>query len=337
MSVIFKLSSFCTTKRVRIFSLCCTLLFITCLSAHAALSAGPIVVSANADTNQIRIGEQFKIQLKASSANGTNLSFPLLPDTLNGLEILSRSKVDTSISEDKSTVSYSQSIQVTGFDSGFYVVEPFHFTSLNPENGNLDTFSTEAFLITVKSVPVDTTKAIKDIKAPLSVPLTWKEIILMAAVVLAIILLIVVLIRLWKKRKIKVAPETPKIPARPAHEIALEELRKIEQEKLWQQGFYKKYHSSVSDTLRAYIEHRFEINALELTSDETLERIQRKKMQPLFVEQLSTVLHTADMVKFAKLIPLADENEGAIKSAYNFVNNTRPIVETDLNGKEIAK
>ncbi|HNQ61718.1 MAG TPA: hypothetical protein PKJ62_04950 [Bacteroidia bacterium] len=315
-------------------------LLLTLLSLYpdhalkAALPAGPIIVTATPDTNQIRIGEQVKISLKANIPTGVKINFPLIPDTFDGIEVVSRSAIDTVVAKDKSSAIFSQSLQVTSFDSGYYVVEPFHFTSLNNETGLTDTFSTEAFLISVKTIQVDTTLAIKDIKAPLTAPLTLMEILSMVGIVLLCILVLWFLWRLWKNRKNVAAPLLPSKPKIPAYQIALDALKKTEQEKLWQQGFYKKYHSEISDTLREYIERSYDINALELTSDETLDRIRRITLPGDAFEKLRYVLTTADPVKFAKMIPMPDENERSLQYAYDFVNLTRPIREADINRKE---
>lgn len=323
-------------KVTRLTLVCLSLLVIPHTLIRAALPAAPIVVSAKPDTNQIRIGEQFKITLKANVPTGVNVNFPLFPDTLNGIEIVSKSKIDTITAEDKSNTTYIQSLLTTSFDSGYYAVEPFHFTSLNKETGLTDTFSTEAFLITVKTIDVDTTVAIKDIKPILTVPVTWQEILTYSLIGILSIALIWFLIHLWKKRKKTDSPPQVKIPSRPPYELALEALKKTEQEKLWQQGLYKQYHSNVSDILRQYIEHSYDINALELTTDETLDRIHRKKFSVDIIDKLASVLQTADLVKFAKLIPMADENEKAMSYAYDFVNSTRPVTQSDFNNKEVS-
>ncbi len=300
----------------------------------AALPAGPVLVTATPDTNQIRIGEQVKISLKANLPTGVKMNFPLIPDTFGGIEVISRSPIDTLEAKDKSSSIFSQSLLVTSFDSGYYVVEPFHFRTINNETGITDTFSTEAFLISVKTIQVDTTLAIKDIKAPLKVPITLQEILTMAGIVLLCILVIWILVRLWKNRKIKTLPFIPSKPKRPAHEIALEALKKTELEKLWQNGFYKKYHSAISDTLREYIEQVYDINALELTSDQTLDRMRRLNLPGEAFEKLRYVLMTADPVKFAKMIPMSDENERSLQFAYEFINLTRPVQEADISRKE---
>ena len=185
-------------KRLRLFIY---LLLISVSSVNATLPAGPIIVSARPDTNAIRIGEQFNIVLKVNTPTGVTLNFPVFPDTLGGIEIVSRGKVDTIIAKDKSNVTYSQSLKVTSFDSGFYAVEPFHFTGINKETGITDTFSTEAFLISVKTIPVDTTQAIKDIKAPLEVSYTWQEISLIVSCCFIWTFTFVVIDKIFQKQK----------------------------------------------------------------------------------------------------------------------------------------
>ena len=323
-----------TKKQINLILSCVLLLCISYSPLFATLPVAPIVVSAKPDTNQIRIGEQFKILLKANVPTGVHVNFPVFPDTLKGIEIVSRGKIDTLIAADKSSTTFSQQLKATSFDSGFYAVEPFQFTNLNKETGKTDTFSTEAFLITVKTVEVDTTLAIKDIKAPLTVPLTWQEILMYAFIALLIIGFFFLGVYLWKRRKKTVSPLIPKIPSRPAHELALEALKKTEEEKLWQQGLFKLYHSNVSDILREYIERSFDINALELTSDETLERIRRKKLDHGLLVKLASVLQTADLVKFAKLLPMPDENDKSMRNAYDFINGTRPVIQSDFSQKE---
>ena len=121
-----------------------------------------------------------------------------------------------------------------------------------------------------------------------------------------------------------------------AHEIALEALKKTEEEKLWQQGFFKKYHSMVSEIIRTYIEQRFAIQALEYTTDETLEQLRGNLINDEAKEKLRSLLQLADMVKFAKLQPIAPENEQAISNAYDFVALTKPVTAEDFKEKEVV-
>ena len=71
---------------------------------------------------------------------------------------------------------------------------------------------------------------------------------------------------------------------------------------------------------------RFQTQALELTTDELLEKAQMlKELQP-YHDLLSIILHTADLAKFAKAQPLPQEHTDAMGKAKHFVATSRPVV-----------
>lgn len=315
------------------------MLGIACFILHFAFSTTlgqNVLVVATIDTANIRIGEQFHLNLSATAPADVKMFFPQLPDSINKLEIVSRSKIDTLKSADGKTITWQQQLTMTSFDSGFYVLEPISFYFQTPQNPGKDSAFTDALLITVQTLPVDTTRAIKDIKATFDVPITFKEILPYLLGALAAIALTVFIIREIKKRNRKTVPVSIKIPTRPAHEIALEALKKAEEEKLWQQGLLKKYHSVVSEIIRTYIEHRFSINAMEYTTDETLDHFRGNLIRDEAKEKLKYLLQVADMVKFAKSQPVPSENEQAMSCAYDFVALTKPVTADDFVEKEVA-
>ena len=124
----------------------------------------------------------------------------------------------------------------------------------------------------------------------------------------------------------------PKEPLRPAEEVALEKLDAIREEKIWQTGQVKEYHTQLTDVIREYIARRFEVSSIEQTSDETL-----REIRPLLndkrelYEQLRKMLSLADLVKFAKWTTTPDENELSLRSAYTFVKETTPVEEEPQN------
>lgn len=286
-------------------------------------------VTLRSDTNTVRIGDQFHLFLEATQAKGTTLNFPAVPDTFSMLEVLNRSTVDTLPSAHSDSVVRRQAFLVTSFDSGYHVILPFAFTLSKGVNA-FDSLFTEPLLITVHSVPVDTTLHIREIKSQATVPYTWRDFLpwILGAVALA---LIIILVRKYlRKRKLKVAPEKPPI-IRPAHEIALEALKELQASQLWQSGNHKGYHSALSDILRTFIENRWRVMAMEMTTDEILNNSLIRQLESLPVGRLKKVLELADRVKFAKWVPLAHENEESIRLAFEIVENFR---ETE---KEAAK
>lgn len=292
-----------------------------------SVNAQAFKASARADNSEIKIGEQFKLILEAQAPAGYKFSFPQVPDTITKLEIIDRSKIDTSVLQDKKLYSYKQVITVTCFDSGYYPIPPFVFSYQQADDTTTHNAETEALLISVHTVPVDTAqKAIRDIKMPLKVPFSFAEALPYILVAVGVIGLILLIIYLRKKfRKKEVAKPAVVIPKRPPHEIALEELKKLEGERLWQQGLVKQYHSRLSDIIRTYIEHRFGIIAMEMTTGEIMQSIRNMNFDSSAAEKLSHVLTLADMAKFAKMLPLPGENEMSIQQSYEFINMTKEM------------
>jgi hypothetical protein len=304
------------------------MLCIACCSTGFAQHL-PVRAVASLDTNQIRIGERVHLKFDVVAPKGTRVFFPVLPDTMHNLEVVERSPVDSSATEDAGSMNYRQRVTITCFDAGIYFLEPFRFYYREADAGNFDSTLTEGLVLKVQTVQVDTTKAIRDIKPPMTAPFTWEEAI--PYVIAGIIILLAMLLLLWwlKKRR-KGATIGPRVPLRPAHETALEKLRKLQEKKLWQQGFYKEYQSEVSDTIREYIEGRFSVPALELTSDETLNRMKRTGLSNDAYSVLEYIFRLADMVKFAKSVPLGTENEQSMQNAVQFVMITKPATRDDV-------
>jgi hypothetical protein len=113
----------------------------------------------------------------------------------------------------------------------------------------------------------------------------------------------------------------------------LQKLDKIRDEKLWQRGRDKEYHTEVTDVLREYIQGNTGIDAPDMTSYELLGALDNLRHENKTAFQtLNKILQLADLVKFAKWRPLPDENEQSLKDAYFFVNETK-TEETQISAE----
>jgi hypothetical protein len=291
--------------------------------------------TARVDTTRMLIGDQVNLWLELDQPSGMNVPFPLFRDSLAGkLEILSASPVDT-LTRNGNSLKLRQRVLLTSFDTGFFVIPGFTFKA--PDN--LDSSRTEALGIEVMGIPIDTTKGITDIKLPYEVPVTFSEVLPYLIVGLLIASIIVLYIRyLRKKRQISKEPVKPEIPPVPAHIWALGELDELMREKLWQQGKTKLYYSRLTDILRRYIELRFSRPAMEQTTDEIMADFRGNGLIPGTMQlELQNLLQLADLVKFAKASPDADENDSSQKSAYDFILRTKPVVNLREPDKEEGK
>ena len=289
-----------------------------------------VVVSAQLDSAQLMIGDQCGLHLQAVAENGEQVQFPVYGEQLIGdVEIVDRTPIDT-LSLRDGRKQLSQTLTVTSFKDSLFFIPPMAFTV------GEDTFYSEPLTLNViQPFEVDTTQnAITDIKPVYKAPIWWWGIfrwVLLALGLAGIAIGIFYLVRYMKKRKASVGEEesAPEL-LRPAEEVALEKLDKIKEEKLWQQGRVKDYHTELTDTIREYIARRFSISSQEQTSSEILSDLQPilKDEKELYAS-LKRMLSLADLVKFAKWNPLPDENEQALRSAYEFVNATTPQEETN--------
>ena len=123
-----------------------------------------------------------------------------------------------------------------------------------------------------------------------------------------------------KVREMKPAPKLP------PHEIAIKALDELRNRKLWQNGKHKLYYSTLTEILRLYIEGRWQVGALEMTSHEIIKALRDVDIKSDSRSNLIAILRTADMVKFAKALPDAEENEQLFTYAYYFVENTKSVV-----------
>jgi hypothetical protein len=164
---------------------------------------------------------------------------------------------------------------------------------------------------------------IKDIKAPFDEPFDWKWYLPYAywgLAILAVIIIIIILIKKLKRKPVEVIIETkPKIPA---HITALQQLEIIKQEAVWKDNKIKEYYSNIADTVRLYIEERFNINALELTTDEVLHVFKSQVVDSDSKDKLKQILILSDFVKFAKEIPIEAEHTLTLNNAFDFVKGT---------------
>lgn len=310
------------------------MVFMALAATGSSVFAQVYSATAKLDSNAIQIGGQRNLQLKVfvpadvMQQKDKFIQWPELRDTISKqIEIVEAGKIDTALSADKKTYFLTKNLTITSFDSGYWVIPPFRFLK---DGDSLKYFETQAMLLGVSTVQVNPEESIKDIKAPISVPYSLKEAlpyILGLATVLALAFFVFRYFQRKNKNETQVLSE--KEPELPPHMLALQKLELIREQKLWQAGQVKEYHSAVTEIVRIYLEDRFRINALEQTSDEIILSCRSLAIGQNSKMKLQQMLQLADLVKFAKTNPLPVENEMAIANAIEFVQETVPVEALD--------
>lgn len=294
------------------------LLFFLLPTAYCQLPTATL----RADSTQILIGDYLNIHLTVKSPNSLTLTFPTGNDTLGNLEVVSVSKIDSTI--EGSNKIFSQLYTVSAYDSGDYHAGSVKIYFKNSA-GELDSILSNDVQVRVNTLDVDTTKPFKAIKAPLDIPYSWQEFIYYIVAGFVLLLILVVAFLLWRnsRKPEPVIVERPK-PKTPAHIWARAELKKLEDEKIWQGDDVKLYYSRLTDILRLYLEYRYNWFALESTTEEIQSEIEKYHLKEKAKENLLSILRTADLVKFAKLVPMFDANMKAMEGAKKFIDFTEP-------------
>ncbi len=309
-----------------------SLIIILFFAISNNISAQDVEANATIDTNNVKIGEQIKLKLSVKLDPKIKLNWANIPsDSIGKIEIISVSKIDTV--KDSLFTYYNQELVVTSFDSGSYQIPEFNFLY---EKSGFDLpypVSTNPLWLNFATVAVDTTAEIKDIKGPIDAPWTFDEVLPYILIILGLIVLIYIGIRLYQKYKTRVVVvEKQRVkPSEPAHIIALRELRRVESQRIWTQGKFKEYHSEISEIVRTYIEHRFDIIALEMTTQEIVEKFNQIDISDTARLNLKKMLELSDLAKFAKYEPIATENEQCVLFAIEFVNQTALFADNNDN------
>jgi len=284
-----------------------------------------VKITSSFDSTKIFIGDQVKYTITIDKPADIRLSFPVFKDTIcKNIDIISGPKTD-SISSQNGRMKIIQKYIVTSFDSGRYQVPPVFAEVKN--SGGLKRYYSDYSLLEVmriKITPPDTTAKIFDIVQPYKAPVTLGEILPWVLLILLAGALGWAIVRYLKNHKKSENGVEVFVPMDPAHVIAFRELENLKAEELWQKGEIKKYYTRLTEILRQYLENRFSVYSLELTTAETLEALVKTGFRKNgSYNDLKAVLTGADLVKFAKYNPVASENETHFQTSWNFVVATK--------------
>ncbi len=138
-----------------------------------------------------------------------------------------------------------------------------------------------------------------------------------------------VLLYLFFFRKSEPAPPPPPPLPDPAHVIAFRSLEDLR----GQTGLAdKNYYSSLDQILRAYLENRYGIPALERTSSEVVGMLKSEGIQDS--DELRDLLSQVDMVKFAKAELPQERRSSGWERVRAFVDRTKLIAPPSTSSPE---
>ncbi len=282
-------------------------------------------LKAKLDRDSILIGDHVTLSLTITKDKLQQLGFPVFRDTIfTGVELVKDLPIDT-LSEEGGKLTLEKKYIITSFDSARYV---FTFPCVIQKGNSVDTLTSNELMLYVNTIPIDTaTYVMADIKGVMQYPYTFREFLPWILLGIGVLLLIFLGIYLWLKYRKKESLFFKPKKVDPPYIVAVRELKKLKDEKIWQQEKPKVYYTRLNDIFRVYVEDGFSMQTMEKTSQEILSELEQSELAKKYsLQKLSTFLEVSDLAKFAKYQPTMAENEDSFLIVSEFVEATKPEV-----------
>jgi hypothetical protein len=291
-------------------------------------------VKASVDSSQITMGYQTAIRLDIvdSASNPAQILFDknAMPAEVEPIDWVYGDTTDLG----NGLIEMKRALIVQAFDSGVYTIPPFIMVS------GPDTLRSEALTLKVNPVDVSKLQDINPISPALEFESKWYDFLpdwitdYWGWILVALLLIaagICGYLILTKKVEVPLMPKKKPVPP---YELAMQRLSVLREGNLWQNGREKEYYTQLIDILRDYLQGRFGINAMEMTSSQITRVLHDNETTRMPNERMKRILEIADFVKFAKVRPLPDDNVRALTEAVNFVEETKPVEEQPESNQE---
>ena len=294
-----------------------------CLLAFGLLTAG-VSVESKVDKNRVLIGDRINYIVKITYPKNWEIIKPPLASNLGSFEIK-----DFSIGKPKKEEGGLESITfdfvIATFDTGSFTIPPTGIAYTDTV-GKKGVVTTPPINIYVASLLGDKASwKLRDIKTPLILPFPYRKLLLW---VIPPLLILGVLLTIYLRRRKRSLAGFIDIshPARPPYEVALERLNNLTVPEILEFEEANLFFVELTEIVRQYVEDSFDVIALELTTYEIIEEL-KDRLSPELLSLLDSILSLADLVKFAKFIPPAEEFNEALEGSKRFVEETMPKPE----------
>ena len=297
-------------------------------SLYFSYAVAQVTVEAAIDSIEMLIGEQVHVTVTATMKEGAKAEFPVFKPTqqlIPGVEVLKSTELGVK-GKENGLVDRSVVYTLTSFDDTLYYLPPF----VVKVDGK--PYESKSLALKVIGIEVDTTH-VEQFFGPKDVqdnPFQWSDWSLLFWLSVLILLLMAVgyylYLRLRDNKPIITRIRIVKrlLP----HQKAMKEIEQIKADKMQNSDNPKEYYTKLTDTLRKYIEDRYGFNAMEMTSSEIIDRLERALSEDAqsadtMKHELRQLFTTADLVKFAKYSTMINENDANLVSAIDFINQTK--------------
>lgn len=315
----------------KIFFIAFFTLFATCLNGLSQ----QVFISGKTDKDSILVGQPFDYQLTLSVPKDYYVEWQQYGDTLSkSIEVIKAGEIETT-PIGGSDVLMTQHLTLTSFDTGYVYIPEISVSYAESVRDSIKrTLRTDELELYVGTVTVDTTQAFKPIKGIIKQRVTAKEIFPWAAVAIVVAGIAFLIHFLTKKKKhtVVVKDEKPR-PTIPAIITARGKLAEVKANEAWKTSQVKEYYTVITGIAREYLEGQFDIDAVEMTTDEIVDSVKALNISEDTIRKFHDTLITADFVKFAKANPTVEQNERSYIHINDFVESAFVFFEQEEKRK----
>lgn len=303
-------------------------------SAAEARSSSAVTVKAEIDSAQLTMGDRAHLLVTvdmpdAVTSTAQLVDFPVLTPgkeymEFHGVDVVASDSVSSS-SNGRTRINFDFTIQA--FDPGTVTIPPFAVVA----SPGADTAFSTVVALKVLPVDVDSLQTIHPMASVASPQSRWYDYVpdWLFWTLLAVVLAAAGVWAFMMLRQRKQIIEEQKAAPVPPYDLAKSRLNSLRSRKLAENGHEKQYYTELTDILRQYLQGRFGINAMEMTSTQIVRALRSNPETRMTADEMRAVLSIADFVKFAKVRPMPDDNAKAFAKAESFVEQTKPKPEPE--------
>jgi hypothetical protein len=284
---------------------------------------GPLTVHVRTDKAKMTIAETVLLELEATIQPGYEVQMPKVGELLKDFGIVDWDNPGDKLDPNNCVV-HTYQYRLEPFLSGTFAIPAFTFEFHdvnNPEEKKYE-LTTEPVDIEVTSLLGEQRANLKieDIEGVVGVP---RKASFWWVWTLAVIALTGAGAGTWLYLRRKRVAKLIRL-FKPAHQLAYERLRALVKEDLVAAGRIKEFYERISNILRHYIEHRFDLRAPESTTEEFLAQLARTDVLAASdKERLGEFLEHCDLVKFAKHEPTTEQIQKTFDLVKDFIEKTK--------------
>lgn len=284
---------------------------------------GPLTVHVRLDKSKMTIAETLLLELETTIEGNYEVQMPKVDSLLESFGIVDWGNLGSKLDLNNNVVS-TYRYRLEPFLSGTYAVPAFtfEFYDANDAEGKKYELTTEPIDVEVTSLLGEQRGklVIADIEDVVEMPKEasywWVWAVCGVGVIPAGVAGLYYLRRQRLAKLVRIF--------KPAHEIAYERLRLLVKDDLINTGRLKEFYERISDILRHYIEHRFELRAPERTTEEFLIELQwTDVLSASDKESVEEFLRHCDLVKFAKYSPTSEQVQRTFDLVKDFIEKTK--------------